>query len=123
MAEMSPSKALEITENPAKYTVQERKDAKKVLDAYAPVAGEGGKGSRGQKLSKGGDVTVVSIGVGKMKKKDAKKLTDGKTKMADGGMAYGKKHMYAAGGSVTMNPGLKALKAKSPEAFNKITGN
>ena len=75
------------------------------------------------KLKGGGDVTVVSIGVGKMKKKDAKKLTDGKTKMADGGMAYGKKHMYAAGGSVTMNPGLKALKAKSPEAFNKITGN
>ena len=44
-----------------------------------------------------------------------------KSKMAEGGMAYGKKHMYAAGGSVTMNPGLKALKAKSPETFNKIT--
>ena len=73
------------------------------------------------KLKGGGDVTVVSIGVGKMKKKDAKKLA--KAQMADGGMAYGKKHMYAAGGSVTMNPGLKALKAKSPEAFNKITGN
>jgi len=121
MAEMSPSKALEITKNPSKYTVQERKDAKKVLAAYASTAGEGGKDSRGQKLSKGGDVTVVSIGVGKMKKKDAKKLA--KAQMAEGGMAYGKKHMYAAGGSVTMNPGLKALKAKSPEAFNKITGN
>ena len=65
-------------------------------------------------------VTVVSIGVGTMSKKDAKKLA--KPKMADGGMAYGKKHMYAAGGSVTMNPGLKALKKASPEAFNKITG-
>jgi len=43
--------------------------------------------------------------------------------MADGGMAYGKKHMYAAGGDVKMNPGLKALKKASPEAFNKITGN
>ena len=50
------------------------------------------------------------------------KSTTDKTVMKDGGMAYGKKHMYAAGGSVTMNPGLKALKAKSPEAFKKITG-
>ncbi len=46
----------------------------------------------------------------------------GKTAMARGGMAYGKEHMYVAGGSVQMNPGLKALKAASPEAYNKITG-
>lgn len=45
-----------------------------------------------------------------------------KTQMAYGGMAGGKKHMYAAGGSVTENPGLKALKKASPEAYNKITG-
>ena len=48
-----------------------------------------------------------------------------KLKMADGGMAYGKKHMYVGGGSVTMNPGLKALKESGPkgkEAFEKITG-
>lgn len=44
-----------------------------------------------------------------------------KAAMKDGGMAYGKKHMYVAGGDVKMNPGLKALKAESPEAFNKIT--
>ena len=44
-----------------------------------------------------------------------------KAKMMRGGMANGKAHMYAAGGSVKMNPGLKALKAASPEAFNKIT--
>ena len=44
-----------------------------------------------------------------------------KAAMKDGGMAYGKKHMYVAGGDVKMNPGLKALKAASPEAFNKIT--
>jgi hypothetical protein len=44
------------------------------------------------------------------------------TQMAYGGMAGGKKHMYAAGGSVTENPGLKALKKASPEAYNKITG-
>lgn len=53
----------------------------------------------------------------KMKKK--------KTEMAYGGMAGGKKHMYAAGGTVKDNPGLKALKASGPkgmEAYNKITG-
>ena len=58
-----------------------------------------------------------------MRRAKAKGMSDRKTKMADGGMAYGKKHMYAAGGSVTMNPGLKALKKASPEAFNKITKN
>ena len=51
------------------------------------------------------------------------KTTTDKTVMKDGGMAYGKKHMYAAGGSVTMNPGLRALKQTSPEAFNNITKN
>ena len=44
-----------------------------------------------------------------------------KAEMAYGGMSKGKKHMYAAGGSVTDNPGLKALKKASPEAYNKIT--
>ena len=38
---MTPSEAMRVTENPKDYTVQERKDAKKVLDAYAPVACEG----------------------------------------------------------------------------------
>ena len=45
--------------------------------------------------------------------------------MMKGGMANGKMHMYAAGGSVTENPGLKALKASGPkgmEAYKKITG-
>ena len=43
-------------------------------------------------------------------------------KMAYGGMSGGKKHMYVAGGSVTDNPGLRALKKASPVAYNKITG-
>ena len=46
--------------------------------------------------------------------------------MAYGGMSGGKKHMYSAGGSVTDNPGLKALRASGPrgmEAYKKITGN
>ena len=57
----------------------------------------------------------IMIAVGKLKDKN-------KTKMAYGGMANGKKHMYVAGGSVKENPGLKALKKASPEAYMKITG-
>ena len=56
------------------------------------------------------------------KSKPTKKEREKKTAMARGGMAYGKEHMYVAGGSVQMNKGLKALKATSPEAYNKITG-
>jgi len=77
-------------------------------------------------MDKGGDTKkpkkkeglAIMIAVGKVKK--------GKEKMAYGGMAGGKKHMYVAGGSVTDNPGLKALKASGPkglEAYNKIKGN
>lgn len=66
-------------------------------------------------MSKKKKVPVIAVSVGMMPK--------GKAQMAKGGMAYGKAHMYAAGGSVTMNPGLKALKKASPEAFNKITKN
>jgi hypothetical protein len=49
-------------------------------------------------------------------------LTKKKLGMKYGGMANGKKHMYAAGGSVTENPGMKALKKASPQAYNKIMG-
>lgn len=72
-------------------------------------------------MSKGGKATkkvpVISIGVGMAEVKKGKKV-----EMAYGGMSGGKKHMYAAGGSVTDNPGLRALKKASPEAYNKITG-
>jgi hypothetical protein len=50
-----------------------------------------------------------------------KKIKKKKAEMAYGGMSGGKKHMYSAGGSVTDNPGLRALKKASPEAYNKIT--
>ena len=117
---MSLADAREILESPSNFTKQEVKNAKeKVADASKTV--QANKGALMKKKNKDKDVMVVSIGVGTMKKKDAKKLA--KAQMADGGMAYGKKHMYAAGGSVTMNPGLRALKEASPEAFNKITGN
>ena len=61
-------------------------------------------------------VPVISIGVGMAE------MPKGKAKMMRGGMSGGKEHMYSAGGMVKDNPGLKALKAASPEAYNKITG-
>ena len=70
------------------------------------------------KKSKGMAI-IISMG-------DGKKGKGGKCAMTYGGMAGGEKHMYAAGGSVTENPGLKALRASGPggmEAYNKITGN
>ena len=73
------------------------------------------------KKSKGMAI-IISI----MDKKDLKKMKKKKAEMAYGGMSGGKKHMYSAGGSVTDNPGLKALRASGPrgmEAYNKITGN
>ena len=74
-------------------------------------------------MAKKDEVTVVSIGIGSMPKSKLKKMK--KAELMAGGMANGKKHMYAAGGSVTENPGLKSLKASGPkgmEAYNKITG-
>ena len=71
-------------------------------------------------IAKGGKATkkvpVISIGVGMAE------MPKGKAKMMRGGMSGGKEHMYAAGGMVKDNPGLKSLKAASPEAYNKITG-
>ena len=65
-----------------------------------------------------------SLGDKKMKEKNTEGKAKGGnvSKMAYGGMANGKKHMYVAGGSVKENPGLKALKKASPEAYMKITG-
>jgi hypothetical protein len=63
-------------------------------------------------------VPVIAISVGMAEMAGDKK----KTKMMYGGMANGKKHNYAAGGNVSDNAGLRALKAASPEAYKKITG-
>ena len=99
-----------------------RKAAQKRLDKLSSVDRTFSLGSRGEgNYSKGGDakkdipVIAISIGMGKMKNHK-------KPQMMRGGMSGGKEHMYAAGGSVTDNPGLKALKAASPTAYNKITG-
>ena len=117
---MRPSEAQKILDNPEDHTVQERKDAKEVM---AKVGSLGQDKTAPLKRSKGGDtpgkkkdkvpVIAISVGMAEMPK--------GKAKMMRGGMSGGKEHMYAAGGMVQDNPGLKALKAASPEAYNKIT--
>lgn len=66
------------------------------------------KGKKGK-----GMAIIISMG-------DGKKSKGGKCAMAYGGMAGGKKHMYSAGGSVTDNAGLSALKKASPEAYMNI---
>jgi hypothetical protein len=71
-----------------------------------------------EKKKKNKKVPVIAISVGMAEMAGDKK----KTKMMYGGMANGKKHNYAAGGSVSDNAGLRALKAASPEAYKKITG-
>jgi hypothetical protein len=120
---MTPSEAMRVMENPKDYTVQERKDAKKVL---AKVGSLGQDKTAPLKRSKGGDtpskskkdkVPVIAISVGMAEMPKGQK----KAKMMRGGMSNKKEHMYAAGGMVKDNPGLKALKAASPEAYNKIT--
>ena len=66
----------------------------------------------------------IAIIISMVDKKDMKKKK--KAEMAYGGSVGGKKHMYAAGGSVTDNPGLKALKASGPKgmaAYQNIMKN
>ena len=120
---MRPSEAQKILENPKDHTVQERKDAKETM---SKVGSLGQDKTKPLKQSKGGDtpgkkkgkVPVITIGIGMAEMPKGK----GKAKMMRGGMSGGKEHMYAAGGMVKDNPGLKALKAASPMAYSKITG-
>jgi hypothetical protein len=66
----------------------------------------------------------IAIIISMVDKKDMKKKK--KAEMAYGGMSGGKKHMYSAGGSVTDNPGLKALRASGPKgmaAYQNIMKN
>ena len=60
-------------------------------------------------------VIAISVGMAEMKKDPSKKA-----KMMNGGMANGKAHMYAAGGSVKMNPGLRALQKERPDVVKNI---
>ena len=104
---MTPSEAMEIVKNPSDHTVQKVKDAKDVLRKYAEVT----ERDRTPPRSKPTRPTPPP--------------KNRKAQMMKGGMASGKQHMYVAGGSVTDNPGLKALKASGPkgmEAYKNITG-
>ena len=76
MADMTPSEAMKIMENPSDYTVQERKDAKAVLRKYSAVTARD-------------KTTGDKAGI--------------KAQMMRGGMANKKVHMYSTGGSVMDN--------------------
>ena len=67
----------------------------------------------------------IEVALPKSRPKKLKKNMGGmlkKPEMAYGGSVSGKKHMYAGGGSVTDNVGLRALKKASPMAYSKIKG-
>ena len=85
---MTPSEAMRVMENPSDYTVQERKDAKKVIagvgslaqDTTAPMKRKmplPKSKLKKNNMSKGGNATkkvpVISIGVGMAEVKKGKK--------------------------------------------------
>ena len=115
---MTANKLLDIANDDAQ-PVKLRAAAKKELSTRS-MASDTMPGKARTNFKDGGKATkkvpVISIGVGMAEVKK------GKAKMMRGGMANKKEHMYAAGGSVTDNAGLRALKKASPEAYNKITG-
>jgi len=107
----------------------QRELKKKYPDTYGAIRGEMFETVTSGEYNRGGDakkktkkVPAIAVSIGMV---DAPKNGKGKAAMAKGGMANGKQHMYAAGGSVTDNPGLKALRASGPkgmQAYKKITG-
>lgn len=115
---MTANKLLNIV-NDDKQPQKLRKAAERELSTRSMASDTtSSRMAKGGKASKKEKIPVITIGVGMAEYKKG----DKKTEMAYGGMSKGKKHMYAAGGMVKDNPGLKALKAASPEAYKKITG-
>ena len=99
----------------------EKDRKKKRRDELVQSAGKGPVNVSQAKMKQG----MGKMGIG-MKNKGGAILKKNAEKMAYGGMSGGKKHMYVAGGNVTDNPGLKALRASGPkgmEAYKKITGS
>jgi hypothetical protein len=92
---------------------------KKELNEYKKEKGKYHKSDPRHPMNSERTGPSVTIAIMPLPKSKPKK---GKAKMMRGGMSGGKEHMYAAGGMVKDNPGLKALKAASPEAYSKITG-
>lgn len=112
---MTPSEAYDIMKNPDDYSVAEVKKANKVLKEYGKVT----------ERDKTTGISVSIMMPTPKPKRQAKKTKSKKAEMMRGGMANGKMHMYSAGGAVTDNAGLRALKASGPkgmEAYKKITG-
>ena len=109
-----------------------RKSNIDIFQKYGNIARDHYDSIKGSALQ-GADKTVIQKRKTEKRKKARNKLMEkeltsktGKAKMAYGGMSGGKKHMYVAGGNVTDNPGLKALRASGPkgmEAYNNITKN
>ena len=105
------------------YTAQEIKDAKARMAQFNKnTNNDMMPGKARTNFKDGGKATkkvpAVAISFGMV---DAPKNGKNKAKMMRGGTANKREHMYAAGGSVTDNAGLRALKKASPAAYNKIT--
>ena len=100
----------------------ERDRKKKRRDELVQSAGKGPVNVSQAKMKQG----MGKMGIGMKNNKGGAILKKNAEKMAYGGMSGGTKHMYVAGGTVTDNPGLKALRASGPkgmEAYKKITGS
>ena len=100
----------------------EKDRKKKRRDELVQSAGKGPVNVSQAKMKQG----MGKMGIGMKNNKGGAILKKNADKMAYGGMSGGKKHMYVAGGNVTDNPGLKALRASGPkgmEAYKKITGS
>ena len=121
----SDGKITEEQKNKALEAIKSRPKAR--MKKKAPKTGDGvTPRMRYMKMDKGGDTKkpkkkkegiAIMIAVGKIKK--------GKDKMSYGGMAGGKKHMYAAGGSVSDNlkpipPSNKGLPNLPKEVRNRM---
>jgi hypothetical protein len=89
------------------------------IEALATSGSNMNKGGSAMKKKGMGGIAII-IGMGKNKKNMGGAIK--KPEMMYGGMAGKKKHMYAGGGSVTDNAGLRALKKASPMAYSKIKG-
>lgn len=117
---MTANKLLDIANDDAQ-PVKLRAAAKKELSTRS-MASDTMPGKARTNFKDGGaakkKVPAIAISVGMV---EVPKNGKNKAKMVRGGMANKREHMYSAGGSVTDNAGLRALKKASPAAYNKIT--
>jgi len=119
ITEEQKNKALEAIKSRPKARMRKIAPKSKLVDGIKPRMKymEMDKGGDTKKPKKKKEGIAIMIAVGKIKK--------GKDKMSYGGMAGGKKHMYAAGGSVTDNlkpipPDNKGLPNLPKEVRNRM---